>query len=81
MAHFNGLGAGIGEECGSRRRSPGRAVGKPLLPGDAVQIRDMPEFFGLLGQRLDQMWMGMTERRHRDAGGEVEITLARSVKR
>ena len=73
---FNGLGAGIGEEHHSRRRSPRKAAREPLLLGDAVQIGHVPELFRLLGQRLDEMRMGVAERSDRDAGGEVEITLA-----
>ena len=36
----------------------------------------MPDLLGLLGERLDQLRMGVAERIDRDAGGEIEIALA-----
>ena len=73
---FHRFGAGITEE---------HEIGKALLAqprGELVavrapeQVRHVPELCRLLLQRLDQMWMRMAERIHRDAGGEVEIAIA-----
>jgi len=36
----------------------------------------VPQLGGLLLQRCDQMRMRMTQRIHRDAGGEIEIAIA-----
>ncbi len=36
----------------------------------------MPQLCRLLLQRCDQMRMGVAQRVHRDAGGEIEIALA-----
>ena len=59
-----------------RRRSLAQPLGQPLAFRDAVQVGDVPELLGLLGQRLDQMRMGVAERVDRDAGGEIEVALA-----
>ena len=73
---FNRLCAGIGEEhiVGEGFLAEPRC--EPLLPGDAMQIGHMPQFFGLLGERVDEMRMRVAERRHRDTRGEVEKTVA-----
>ena len=73
---FHRLGAGIGEEhhVGEARRA--QPLGQPLGLGDAVEVGDVPELLGLLGERLDQVRMGVAERVDRDAGGEIEIALA-----
>ena len=73
---FERLGAGIGEEhlVGEGRR--GQPLAEPLLTGDLVEVGDVPEPGGLLGQRRDQMRMAVAERVDRDAAGEIEITLA-----
>ena len=73
---FDGLGAGIGEEhhVGEGRRGEPRP--EPLLLGDAMQIGDVPELVGLLGERRDQTRMRVPERGDGHAAGEVEIALA-----
>ncbi len=73
---FNRLGAGIGEEHIVGEGLLAEPRREPLLSRDAMQIGHMPQFFGLLAERLDEMRMRVAERRHRDTRGEVEITLA-----
>ena len=51
-------------------------VGELLAVRALEQVRDVPELGRLLLQRLDQMRMGMAERIHGDARGEIEIAIA-----
>ncbi len=73
---FERLGTGIGEEhlVGEGRR--GEPLAEPRLTGDLVEIGDVPQPGGLLGQRSDQMRMAVAERVDGDAAGEIQITLA-----
>ncbi len=50
-------------------------LGQPLAFRNPVEVGGVPELVGLLGDRLDQMRMGMAERVDRDAGGEIQIAL------
>ena len=70
------LGAGIIEkdEVGEGRRA--QALGEPLALGNAEQVGDVPQLLRLRGDRLDELRVGMAERIHGDAAGEVEIALA-----
>jgi hypothetical protein len=52
----------------------------PAAPGrDLVEVGDVPELAGLLGQRRDEMRMAVAERIDGDAAGEIEISLAVAV--
>ena len=73
---FHRLGAGIAEEHHVREARRAQPLGQPLGLGDAVEIGDVPELPGLLGDRLDQMRMRVAERVHRHPRGEVEIAVA-----
>src|SRR5206468_3397023 len=73
---FDRLGPGIGEEYVVGKGGAAQPLAEPLLLGNAVQIGDVPELLRLLGQYLDEMGVGMAERSHGDAAGEVEIALA-----
>ena len=73
---FHRLGAGIGEEHHVGEAHGAQPVGQPLALGNAVEVGDVDDLLGLLGDRLDQMRMRMAERIDRDAGGEIEIALA-----
>ncbi len=73
---FDRFRAGIGEERHVGEGGCAQPRGQPLLFGNAVQIGHMPQFFRLLGQRLHEMRMGVTERGDRDPAGKVEITFA-----
>ena len=46
------------------------------LAGDLVEVGDVPELAGLLGQRRDEMRVAVAERIDGDAGAEIEIALA-----
>ena len=71
------LGAGILKKhrVGKGRRA--QPVGQPFAFRNAIEIRDVPDLLRLLGQRLDQIGMRMAERVDGDAGGEIEVALAR----
>ena len=73
---FQRLGARIGEEDLVGEGVLDEPLGKPALVGDLVEIGDVPELAGLLGQRRDQMRMAVAERIDGDAAGEIEIALA-----
>ena len=67
------LGPGVAEERGVRERVRDQALGQALLRLDAVQIGAVPELFGLGLEHRDQVRMGVTEQRDRDAAAEVEV--------
>ena len=54
---FHRLGAGIGEKhlVGEGHRA--QPLGQPLAFGDAIEIGDVDDLLGLLGDRLDHMRM------------------------
>ena len=76
MRALDRLGAGIGEERHVGEGGGAQPLGQALLLGDAMQIGDMPQSLGLLGQRLHEMRMRVAERGDRHAAREVEIALA-----
>jgi hypothetical protein len=59
---FHRLGAGIGEKhlVGEGHRA--QPVGQPLALGNPVEIGDVDDALGLLGDRLDHVGMRMAER-------------------
>ena len=71
---FHCLGAGIAEKAGIREGIRHQAVGETLLLRDVVEVRDMPEFAGLLLNLGDQMRVRVAEGVRRDTAGEVEIS-------
>ena len=73
------LGAGVGEEHGVGEGRVDEPLGQPLAAGMRNRLEMCQSFFGLLGERLDQMRVRMAERVHGDAGGEIEV--ARAVRR
>ncbi len=80
MAHSTASAPELAKNAMSAKVAAHKPLGQPLLLGDAVQIGDVPQFLGLLGQRLHEMRMRMAERGHRHAAREVEIALAGSRK-
>ena len=58
-----GLGARIGEEHDVREGVLDESPGQLLALRDLVEVRGVPELAGLLGQRLDEMRMGVAEAR------------------
>ena len=66
------LGPRIVEEHGVGEAVGDQPLGEALLSRDLEQVRDVPEFPGLLGHRLDQMRMAMAERGDGDAAREIE---------
>ncbi len=73
---FERLGAGIGEEHLVGEGGVDQPLAERLLAGDLVEVGQVPDLVGLLLQRLDQMRMAVAERVDRDAGAEIEISLA-----
>ena len=73
---FHRLGAGIGEKHLVGEGHGAQPVGQPLALRDAVEVGDVDDLLGLLGDRLDHLRMRMAERIDRDAGGEIEIAVA-----
>ena len=73
---FHRLEAGIAEKRASREGSGDQLVGQLFLRGNAEMVGDLPDLVGLIGQRLDQLGMGVAQRRHGDAGHQVEIFFA-----
>ncbi len=73
---FERFRAGIGEENLVGETVGDQSLAQSALPGNLVEVRDMPKLAGLLGQRGDQMRMAVAKRVDRDAGGEIEISLA-----
>ncbi|CDX50950.1 hypothetical protein MPL3365_130224 [Mesorhizobium plurifarium] len=73
---FQRLGARIGEEHLVGESRLDQPLAQPALFRDFVEIGDVPEVGGLLGERRDQMRMAVAERIHRDAAREVKISLA-----
>ena len=73
---FERLGAGIGEEHLVGEGGVDQPLAEPALPRNLVEIGDVPELVGLLGQRRDQMRMAVAQRIDGDAAGEIEISLA-----
>ncbi len=76
QAAFDGLGAGVGEEDAVGEAVGDQALGQARLRGNLEQVRGMPELVRLLGQGRHQMGMGVAQRGHRNARGEVEIARA-----
>jgi len=72
---FHRLGAGIGEEDEIGEALFAQPRRQPLAVRAPEQVRHVPQFGGLFLQGRNQIGMGMAERIHRHAGGEVEIAL------
>ena len=73
---FHRLGAGIGEKHLVGEGHGAQPVGQPLALRDAIEVGDVDDLLGLLGDRLDHVRMRMAERVDRDARGEIEIAVA-----
>ena len=73
------LGPGVAEERGVRERMRDQALGEALLRLDAVQIGAVPELLGLGLEHRDQVRMGVTEQRDRDAAAEIEIASSGAI--
>ena len=69
---FHRLGAGIAEKGGVGEAGCGQALGEALLSRDLVEVRAVPQFLRLLGERGDKMRVRVAERRDRDAAREIE---------
>ena len=72
------LGARIGEEDEIGEGRVGEPAGEPLAFRVLIKVRDVPKLRALTDQGLDEVRMRMADRGHRDAGAEVEVTLARA---
>ena len=56
-----GLRAGIAEEHLVGEGHLAQPLGEPLLAGDAVEVGGVPQLVRLLGERGDQLGMGVTQ--------------------
>ena len=74
------LGAGVGEEHTSDHRRGGRRGGRrPGLHRVVVEVRDVEQRAGLIGDRVGHDRVRVTERRHREPAQEVEVLVALGV--
>ena len=73
---FHRLGAGIGEEHRVGKGDVDQPLRQPFTLRAAIEIGDMHQSFGLPLDGADQVRIGMTQRVHRDAGGEIEVARA-----
>ncbi len=69
---LDGFRTGIAEEDLVGEGERGEFPGQRFLLGHTVEIGDVPQAAGLLGQGLDQCRMGMAERIDGDAAAEIE---------
>ncbi len=72
------LRPGIREEHDVGERVVDEPLSEALALGDLVEVGRVPELLRLLGERADEMRMGVTQGIHGDAGAEIEISLAAS---
>ena len=70
------LGAGIAHEDLVGEGQLAQPLGQLLLACHAIQVRRVPELAGLLGQRGDELGMGVAERVDGDAARQIEVALA-----
>ena len=73
---FDRFGTGIGEEDLVGKGVGDETAGQTLLARSLIEVRRVPELFGLGLQRFDQMGMRMAQRIHGHTGCEIEISLA-----
>ncbi len=73
---FHRFRAGVLEKGGVGEGVFDQAFREPLALGDLVEVRDVPELLGLLGDGFHQRRVGMAERIHGNAGTEIEILFA-----
>lgn len=73
---FQCFRAGVGEEDLVCERFLRQALGKLFLARNFIEVRDMPDLFGLRLDRVDKMWVGMAQRIDGNAGRKIEISLA-----
>ena len=73
---FHRLGAGIGEEHQVGKAQRAEPVGEPLALLDPIEVGDVNDLLGLLGDRFHQARMRVAERVDGDAGAEIEVALA-----
>ncbi len=80
---FQRFRTGIGEEHDIREGEFRQALREPLAFRNPVDIRDMPELAGLLGERVHEMRMRMARDIHRDARRKIQeaSTIGRSQPR
>jgi hypothetical protein len=73
---FHRLGAGIRKEDDIRKACRTQPLRELLGLGDAIEVRDVPELLGLIGQGLDQLRMRVAKHIDGDARREIQIALA-----
>ena len=72
------LRARIGEEDEIGEGRVREPASEPFPFRVLIEVRDVPKLRALADQGLHEMRMRMADRGHRDAGAEVEVTLARA---
>jgi len=72
---FQRFGTRVLKKDGIGKAGRAKPVGKLLAFRNAIEIGDVPNFVRLLGQRLDQMRMGVSQPIDGDASRKVEIPL------
>src|ERR1035437_3418697 len=80
-AAFHRLGPRVGEEATLQSAHPRYFLGQRALVLVIVEIRGMDQQRGLVADDLDQARMGVTQRVDTDAGDEVQVTLAGTIRR
>src|SRR5690606_6132156 len=73
---FQRLGARISEEHAVGEAVLDETRTKTLLAGDLVEVRNVPELGGLLGEGGDQLRVAVAKRIDGNTGGKVEVALA-----
>ena len=73
--HLTGLGARVAKKHTVRKGRRDQLLGVAFLRGNAVMIGDLPDLASLISQGFDQARVRMTERCHRDATHQIQISL------
>ena len=76
---FVGFGAAVAEDDAAGTATQREGVGEFALRLIAIEIADVDELAGLLGDALHPMRVGVADGVDGDTGGEVEVALAGGV--
>ena len=73
---FHRLGAGIAEEHHVGKACIAQSLRDALGLRNFVEVGNVPHLLRLFGESGDELRVGVPERVHRNAGGEIEIAIA-----